>query len=133
MALDDLDHFTIRVPPDDLGDLRRFYVEVLGLVEGERPPFSFPGHWLYLAGRPVVHLAGREGMASAGRDTGSLDHVAFGAEGLVGMRAHLARHGVSFREQPVPGLGLHQVFLTDPAGIQVEINYSAEEAARAAG
>jgi catechol 2,3-dioxygenase-like lactoylglutathione lyase family enzyme len=129
MALGDLDHYTIRVPPRDLGRIRRFYVEVLGLEEGERPPFTFPGHWLYLAGRPVVHLAGREGMeAGAARGTGAIDHIAFRARGLREMRAHLNGLDVEFREQPVPGLGLHQIFLTDPAGILVEINYPAEEA-----
>jgi catechol 2,3-dioxygenase-like lactoylglutathione lyase family enzyme len=132
MALDDLDHYTIRVPPEDLDKVRRFYVEVLGLEEGERPAFNFPGHWLYLAGRPVVHLAGREGLQAGDlRSTGAIDHVAFRAAGLVAMRAHLSALDLDFREQPVPGLVLHQIFLADPAGIRIEINYSAEEARRA--
>lgn len=129
MALEGLDHFTVRVPPAELGSVRRFYVEVLGLSEGERPPFTFPGHWLYCGGRPVVHLAGREGLELDAAGTGGLDHIAFRATGLAAMRAHLDRLGVAYREQPVPGLGLHQIFVEDPAGIRVEINYAAEEAA----
>lgn len=130
MALEGLDHFTVRVPPADLEQIRRFYVDVLGLEEGERPPFSFPGHWLYCGDRPVVHVAGREGLElEDGAGTGGLDHIAFRATGLAAMRARLDDLGVAYREQPVPGLGLHQIFVEDPAGIRVEINYAAEEAA----
>lgn len=128
MALGRLDHVTIRTRPEALGAVRDFYVEVLGLEEGERPPFTFPGHWLYVGGRPVVHLAGREGL-EAGTDTGGIDHVAFSATGLAQTRARLDQHGVAYREQTVPLLGLHQLFVTDPAGIRVELNFAASEAA----
>ena len=128
MALGGLDHVTIRIRPEALGPVRDFYVEVLGLEEGERPPFTFPGHWLYVGGRPVVHLAGREGL-DAGTDTGGLDHVAFSATGLSETRARLDERRVAYREQTVPLLGLHQLFVTDPAGIKVELNFAASEAA----
>lgn len=133
MALEGLDHFTIRVVPEQLGAVRCFYVEVLGLTEGARPGFSFPGHWLYLGGRPVVHLAGRAADdLPQSAETGSIDHIAFSARGLERMRAHLRELGTEFREQPVPGQALYQLFLTDPAGILVELNYPGEEA-KAAG
>ena len=54
MALDRLDHYSIRTT--DLDTTRDFYVEVLGLSEGYRPTFDFPGHWLYCGERAVVHL-----------------------------------------------------------------------------
>ncbi len=131
MALEGLDHFTIRVLPEQLGAVRRFYVEVLGLAEGERPGFSFPGHWLYLGGRPVVHLAGRAAeRLPRSAETGGIDHIAFRARGLERMRAHLEELGVAFEEKPAPGQGLYQLFVTDPAGIQVELNYPGEEAKR---
>ena len=56
MALDRLDHYSIRTT--DLDTTRNFYVEVLGLAEGYRPSFDFPGHWLYCGERAVVHLIG---------------------------------------------------------------------------
>lgn len=129
MALEGLDHYTIRVRPQDLPEIRRFYVEVLGLGEGERPGFSFPGHWLYCGGRPVVHLAGTaEGEAILPGGTGRLDHVAFHASGLRDMLEHLRSHAIDFEQRPVPGQKLHQLFLIDPNGIKVELNYDAREA-----
>lgn len=128
MALGALDHVNIRVGADRLKTVRDFYVEVLGLEEGERPPFTFPGHWLYLGGHPVIHLAGREGP-QAGTDTGGIDHIAFSARDLPSTRARLDQHGVTYRERTVPLTGLHQLFLTDPAGVQVELNFEGSEAA----
>lgn len=127
MELGGLDHVTIRIGADRLGPVRDFYTDVLGLEEGERPPFTFPGHWLYLGGRPVVHLAGREGLET-GTDTGGIDHVAFSATGLAETRQRLEGKGVAFREQTVPLLGLIQLFVTDPAGVKVELNFDAAEA-----
>jgi catechol 2,3-dioxygenase-like lactoylglutathione lyase family enzyme len=128
MALGALDHINIRVGADRLKTVRDFYVDVLGLEEGERPPFTFPGHWLYLGGQHVIHLAGREGL-EAGMSTGGIDHIAFSARDLKSTRARLDQHRVAYREQTVPLTGLHQLFLTDPAGVQVELNFQASEAA----
>ena len=55
MPLQNLNH--ILVLARDLEATRDFYVNVLGLRVGPRPPFKFPGHWLYLGDKAVVHLA----------------------------------------------------------------------------
>lgn len=129
MALERLDHYTLRMAPDALQATRDFYIDVLGLTEGERPPFTFPGYWLYVAGRPVVHLAGSNAAeAQEPRPTGQLDHVAFHATGLSDMLAKLDRLGCAYEQRTVPLLDLHQVFLTDPNGVKIELNYAAGEA-----
>ena len=129
MSLDQLNHFSIRLAPDAIDETARFYTDVLGLVDGDRPPFEFPGHWLYCGGLPVVHLIGtasaKEAETSTG--TGSLDHIAFSATGLGEMRERLAKLGVGYREREVPGAGLHQIFVYDPTGIQIELNYPADD------
>ena len=51
MTICGLDHFN--VVTSDLEASRRFYVRVLGLREGARPPFDFPGAWLYCADAAV--------------------------------------------------------------------------------
>ncbi|HEY8707426.1 MAG TPA: glyoxalase, partial [Burkholderiaceae bacterium] len=33
------------------------------------------------------------------------------------------------RERTVPSVGLHQLFLTDPCGVVIELNYAASEQA----
>ena len=59
-----LDHVNIRTAR--LAELRRFYVEGLGLTDGARPPFRFPGAWLYCGDQAAVHLVG-VAAAPAGR------------------------------------------------------------------
>jgi len=43
------------------------------------------------------------------------------------MVAHLKKASVPFRERTVPDLNLHQVFLDDPSGVVIELNYPADE------
>ena len=139
-----LNHVSIRTA--DLEACRRFYVEVLGLRVGPRPDFPFPGLWLYggddpATSQPVVHVIGVDRDDPSGlsgylgertgqpvRGSGAVDHVAFAATGLSAMRVRLARLGLAIHERTVPGLGLRQLFLTDPDGIVVELNYPASEA-----
>jgi catechol 2,3-dioxygenase-like lactoylglutathione lyase family enzyme len=130
MGLEALNHFTIRTV--DLAATRRFYVEVLGLEEGHRPPLGFPGHWLYCGGIPTVHLVGpREEEAGkparTPQHTGLFDHIAFSCTGLKEMRERLVRHGVPFSERIVPRDRQTQLFLHDPDGVAVELNYPPQE------
>lgn len=121
MSVDLLEHVTILCT--DLQASRDFYTEVIGLKDGDRPPFNFPGAWLYAGGTPVIHLVG--GRPAKVRDTGPIDHVALRASDLVGMRRRLKDNGVEFTERTVPGVGLHQVFVNDPDGVVLEFNFPA--------
>jgi catechol 2,3-dioxygenase-like lactoylglutathione lyase family enzyme len=143
-----LNHFSIRSL--DLPACERFYCGLLGLQIGPRPPFPFPGLWLYAGdigqySNAVVHIIGvdrndPEGLKqylgdrdeSSLHGTGAVDHVAFFASDLAGMRDRLRAQGVESRERKVPALGLHQVFVDDPNGVVVELNFPAEERAAAA-
>jgi hypothetical protein len=71
----------------------------------------------YLGDRDVGSLQG----------TGAVDHIALMTTGLEAMLAHLKKLGVPCRERTVPAIGLHQLFLDDPAGLVIELNYPAEE------
>jgi catechol 2,3-dioxygenase-like lactoylglutathione lyase family enzyme len=134
MGLDVLQHYTIE--PADLEATKDFYVGVLGLEVGDRPPLGFPGYWLYSGGVATVHLLGprqpREGIVvrPAGvrmDNTGRLDHIAFAATGLPAVRERIRKSNVTFREQVLPRLGATQIFLHDPDGVGVEINFPPEE------
>jgi catechol 2,3-dioxygenase-like lactoylglutathione lyase family enzyme len=142
MAVHKLAHFSIRTTA--LADSVRFYTRVLGLREGWRPPFAFPGAWLYAGGDTpddaVIHLIGVEdgqGLRdylgtrdeAALRGGAAVDHLAFSASDLEGMRTRLRGAGLPFRERTVPGLGLHQLFCEDPSGVVIELNFAASEAA----
>jgi catechol 2,3-dioxygenase-like lactoylglutathione lyase family enzyme len=131
-----IDHFTLRVPPAELPLLLDFYTRVMGLRDGKRAAFNFPGHWLYAGDRAVVHLAGNQPPGEKTPDpalpTGKFNHVAFRSEGLAAMREHLRGQGIKWDEAPVPGLPLHQVFLRDPLGMKVELTYDMAEFTAAA-
>ena len=136
MGVQALEHITIRC-----GQLRRtrdFYVELMGLTEGDRPDFPFRGYWLYLGGIPVIHLVEATDTAGAwGREvapapvaedgpengTGAFDHVAFRGDDFEAMRARVQDAGMTFKERAVPGRPLKQLFVLDPEGVLVEINF----------
>ncbi|MBS0469867.1 MAG: VOC family protein [Proteobacteria bacterium] len=128
MPVERLEHYTIRCA--DLETTRDFYRDVLGLAVGDRPAFPFKGYWLYLGGVPIVHLvdaaesAERDGPHSRG-DTAALDHIAFRGTDLEATRATLKSHGLTFRENAVPGGRIHQIFVPDPDGILIELNFRA--------
>jgi lactoylglutathione lyase len=108
---------------DDLPAMRRFFVQVIGLEDGPRPPFPFPGHWLYSEGTALVHLA----QASAepghpqGKSAGVIDHLAIEGADLGGTRERLTALGVEHFERRVPVEGHLQTFLTGPEGVRVEL------------
>ncbi|WP_421932703.1 VOC family protein [Phenylobacterium sp.] len=132
-----LAHYAVRAA--DLEASRRFYVEVLGLRVGPRPAFAFPGLWLYAGPDEsrfgVVHLIGAGvglqaylGDGSPSQDgTGAMDHVAFLAADWPSQRRRCRGAGIDYVERTAPGLGLLQVFLRDPDGVTVELNYPAAE------
>jgi catechol 2,3-dioxygenase-like lactoylglutathione lyase family enzyme len=123
MPVSQLQHINIRCA--DVEASRHFYVALLGLRDGPRPPFASQGYWLYLGSEPVVHLVQkRADEARLGPGTGELDHVAFEGRDLTGMRQALAAQGIPFREAIVPRDGVTQLFVADPDGITLELNFA---------
>jgi catechol 2,3-dioxygenase-like lactoylglutathione lyase family enzyme len=138
MPLHHLEHFLIQTT--ELEKTRDWYVDVLGMRVGPHPDFKFPVYWLYLGDTDVLHLThggakasenrkqyiGQESTATSG--SGVVDHVAFRATGLLDMIAHLKKRGVDFKERRVNNQGLYQLFLIDPNGVKIELNFEAAEA-----
>lgn len=100
-----------------------FYA-LLGLRVGDRPPFASRGYWMYLGDHPVLHLVQRRDGEAHPEGSGNLDHVAFQATDLDGTRRLLTEAGLSFREAVVPRDNTVQIFVRDPDGIQVELNFA---------
>ncbi len=119
-----------------------WWEQVMGMEQGPHPDFGFPVVWLYLEGRDVLHITPGAGQISAGRDaylkpesdavrgTGVLDHVAFHATELPVMLANLQARGISYTSRQSHDGGLFQVFMLDPNGVRVELNFPGEEATR---
>jgi catechol 2,3-dioxygenase-like lactoylglutathione lyase family enzyme len=131
MPLIQLEHYLVLT--HDLDATRDFYRDALGLREGARPPLGFPGYWLYVGDVPCIHIAEwntyRTHSIGAGISvstpapgTGPLDHIAFNAVDLAGVKARLSAHKIDYSVNDVPAAGLTQLFLKDPNGVKIEIN-----------
>ncbi len=120
-----LDHATIVTA--DLDTARRFFVDVAGLTQGARPPFSIDGYWLYANGRPLIHLIDATVPAVAGRTAPRIDHIAFRLESAAEWQALLGRlhaHGVDYQTARVPQMGPQeaqaQLFAALAPGVVIE-------------
>jgi len=117
-----LDHYNVSTRK--LKETVQFYETVLGLNNGARPPFNFPGAWLYSEGHPVLHINDISGTDREQRpDSGVIDHVAFGSRGFEAMKKHLAGKGIQHRVNQVPNSTRCQIFLRDPNNVEIELNY----------
>jgi catechol 2,3-dioxygenase-like lactoylglutathione lyase family enzyme len=122
MSVGVLDHFNIRTRK--LADTVRFYEDVLDLKNGDRPNFSFPGAWMYSEGKPVVHIVDISKTDEQQKpDSGVVHHVAFASHGFSGMKQRLKSKGLAFDVREVPGVAVWQIFVTDPNGVMLELNY----------
>ena len=122
MSVGVLDHYNVSTRK--LKETVQFYEGVLGLKNGARPPFDFPGAWLYSEGHPVLHLNDIAGTDRQQRpDSGVIDHVAFGSRGFEAMKKHLSGKGIDYRVNVVPNSTRRQIFLRDPNNVEIELNY----------
>ncbi|WP_434107281.1 VOC family protein [Paraburkholderia caffeinilytica] len=120
-----LDHATIVTA--DLDAARRFFVDIVGLMDGARPPFSIDGYWLYANGRPVIHLIDATMPAAAGRATPRIDHIAFRLESADEWQALLQRlqaADMPYQLADVPQMGPQpaelQLFVALAPGVVIE-------------
>lgn len=120
MPVDRFQHVNIR--SKDVETSKEFYV-LLGLGVGPRPAFASTGYWMYLNGEPVVHLVQRAPGDPPRNDAGNLDHIAFRGTDLAGTRSALQSARLVFRERVVPHDGIIQIFVHDPDGVKVELNF----------
>jgi len=125
MPISGMNHFTVLT--SDLGATLAFYVDLLGLTEGFRPDFDFPGAWLYAGDQAVLHIvAGRRVPADP---RGAIDHMAFSARDLRGIVAQLTERGIAYDLKRLPSTGAWQLFCLDPSGARVELDFEPGEAA----
>lgn len=132
MAITELNHYFVRC--NDLEHSMQWYCHVLGFEPMPRPPFPFPGHWLGVNGKVQVHM-GPHGIEhadlyyigsppDAARDnSGVVDHIAFLAEDPASFRHRFAQMGIAHRNRALPDFDLYQMFIRDPDGLTIELNF----------
>lgn len=130
-----IDHVNIRTP--DVVGTARFFADVLAMTVMPSPAHADPrkAAWICDAGgRAVVHLAAPDMLypweesepAEAPRGSGRLHHVALCCTGYPAMVERLTGRSVSFEVSDVPQVGLRQLFVAEPNGILLELNFFGE-------
>jgi len=120
MAVLRIDH--VNIGTAKLPETKAFFEEVLGLKEGWRPNFPFPGAWLYAGDTAVVHLVGLS-EPKGPSDKASLDHFAFAIDSYEETRAKLDALAIAYQAVEVPGAPIRQIFIRDLNGVNIELNY----------
>ena len=123
-----------------------FYSRVLGLYEGFYPIELGPGAWLYdSTDTPVVHMQEITPASFEKRQqstskripdgaaaklefdplygAGTIDHIAFACEDFEGFTARLQEMSIPFAQTGIASAAVRQLFLRDPNGIVVELNF----------
>jgi len=130
MKVNHLDH--VNIITEDVSGTARFYADLLDLDVRDGPGGMRADlvQWVYDdAGRPIVHVNKAGSFTPLGRspkpgaDTNALHHVAFNCNGHGEMVTRLSDRGLAFAENAVPAIGLKQLFVTDPNGVLLELNF----------
>lgn len=127
MTILGMNHFTVL--SSNLDTTLDFYCDLLGLTQGPRPAFDFPGAWLYSGGVAVLHVVA--GRPVPQPPAGVIDHMAFSAHHLTQTVDRLTERRIPYDLRQLPGNGTWQLFLHDPDGARVELDFDASEAAPA--
>lgn len=123
MTIEGMNHFTVL--SSDLNRSKAFYIGILGLTEGYRPPFSFPGAWLYAGNQAILHIM--TGKPMPAQAAGVIDHMAFTASNLQAVVNSLKQQGIDFKLSRLKDLESWQLFCHDPDGAKVELDFPASE------
>lgn len=115
-----LDHVNIRTV--DLAATKALFIDVLGLSEGWRPTFPFPGAWLYAGDKDIVHLI-EVGEPLAASDGSSLDHFALDIADYDEALRRIEATGLKFWATTAPGTSVRQIFVRDTNGVTIELNW----------
>jgi len=138
-----LDHCNIRT--FDLDATIAFYTDIVELKDGAFPGTRAMGAWLYDASdRPILHLIAidpkdpeaalgrvRDRLGALGGDldlearngTGVIDHIAFECDDYDKMKSKLESRGLVYTSSDVPSINLRQLFVNDPNGVTLELNF----------
>jgi len=128
MPLIAFDHVNIRTV--NLAGMVAWYADILGLTAGPRPDFPVPGAWLYLGDTCVLHLIEADPAPAPHAEGESLrmEHIAFRATDMAAFTAKLDARGIPFKPVPFDALNAVLVFLRDPDGNRIHVDFPAAEA-----
>lgn len=128
MVVQGLDHVNIRVkhPAATIA----FFTDVLGMTADSRI-----STWLKdQQGNAVVHVGSADASYpsdawhpfEARADSGAVHHVALACTGYDEVRRRLDGFSLDYRTGGVPDFGLRQIFVVEPGGVLLELNFRSD-------
>ncbi|MGV8841314.1 MAG: VOC family protein [Bauldia sp.] len=134
LTIESLHH--VSLPVTDVERSRRFYRDVLGLAEIDRPPFDFAGAWFAVgsAGQQLHLIAGGSGAPTfrSGKGVDSRDvHFAVRVPDYMAALRDLRAAGygeatadelLRMKVNPKATAGFPQIYILDPDRNVIEIN-----------
>ena len=132
MAVIGIDHVNIRTP--DVSASLRFFRDVLEMTVTPPPgrsSISDSGWVLDGNGHAAIHVGSTslafpgddKQAAVASRGSGAVHHVALNCGDYAATRDRFARLGLSFTENHIRAAGLRQIFVHEPNGVLIELNF----------
>src|SRR5210317_1290247 len=122
-----INHYNLRAAPEIIEKLKNFYIEIVGLKLGHRPPFKNGGYWLYANDKDVLHLSfSKNDITNELHVSSTFDHMAFTAENEMDYINVLKENNIDYIIREVPEIGTRQIFFKDPAGNGIELIFSNE-------
>jgi catechol-2,3-dioxygenase len=120
-----INHYNLRAAPEIIEKLKKFYIEIVGLKLGHRPPFNNGGYWLYANDKDVLHLSfSKNDITNELHVSSTFDHMAFTAENEMDHINVLKENNIDYIIREVPEIGTRQIFFKDPAGNGIELIFS---------
>jgi len=120
-----INHYNLRSDPETTEVLKNFYIDVVGLTLGLRPPFKNGGYWLYANKKDVLHLSfSKNNIENKKNISSTFDHMAFSASDENKYINLLDRLNIKFTLREVPEIGTRQIFFKDPAGNGIELIFT---------
>jgi len=117
-----IDHYNLRSDEKMIETLKNFYINIVGLKLGYRPPFKSKGYWLYAKEKDVLHLSSsKDNIKNLINIDSTLDHVSFSANDKSFLMETLEKNNIVFKERYIPEINIDQLFFKDPAGNGIEI------------
>jgi catechol 2,3-dioxygenase-like lactoylglutathione lyase family enzyme len=118
-----LNHVNIRT--SDVAASAQFYIDIFDFelrrgptVMGQQP------HWLYDdRGAPIIHF---RQLDAESESTGAIDHIALSCVGKAAILERLDAKKIKFAVVDNLFPGVTQVFLKDPHGISLELNFTGD-------
>ena len=129
--IEGINHYNLRADKETIESLKKFYIEIVGLELGKRPPFKNGGYWLYANQKDVLHLSfSKNGIINQLNIESTFDHMAFTCKNEKKYIELLTAKKVKFSIREVPEIRTRQIFFKDPAGNGIELIFPFEKEKR---